>query len=156
MKTKRSIFVLIMVMFCVVLTAVSALAMTGCGKKSIALGELENPVKKGTGSKTFDFVVVNKAGEKKYFKISTDAETVGAALVADGVKLISGDETAYGLYVKVVDGEKLDYETDGYYWAFYVSDDATLESKDYAMLGVDSTPIEEGKIYALVAEKAEY
>ena len=76
--------------------------------------------------------------------------------MADGVKLISGDETAYGLYVKVVDGEKLDYETDGYYWAFYVSDDATLESKDYAMLGVDSTPIEEGKIYALVAEKAEY
>ena len=156
MKTKRNIFVVFMVLLCVVLTAVSALALTGCGKKEVELGSLDNPVKKGTGSKTFDFVVVNKAGEQKYFKISTDADTVGAALVADGVKLIAGDDSEYGLYVKTVDGETLDYTADGYYWAFYISEDLNLEAKDYAMTGVDSTPIEEGKIYVFLAEKASY
>ena len=60
--------------------------------------------------------------------------------------LIAGEESQYGLYVTTVDGETLDYNTDGMYWAFYVDG-------DYASTGVDTTPITEGATYALTATK---
>ena len=62
------------------------------------------------------------------------------------LEILAGEEGPYGLYVKPVNGETLDYDTDGMYWAFYM-DGA------YAMTGVDQTKIEPGVTYALVAEK---
>ena len=51
------------------------------------------------------------------------------------------------MYIKSVLGQVLDYETDGMYWAFYVNG-------EYAMTGVDQTPIQPGTAYLLKAEAA--
>ena len=102
-----------------------------------------DPSVRGEGDTEFIFKVVTKSGEEKTFTVRTDKTIVGDALQEVG--LIEGDEDKYGLYVKVVDGERVEYETDGKYWAFYV-DGA------YALKGVDSTEIESGKVYSFVAE----
>ena len=102
-----------------------------------------DPSVRGEGNTEFIFKVVTKSGEEKTFTVRTDKTIVGDALQEVG--LIEGDEDKYGLYVKVVDGERVEYETDGKYWAFYVDG-------DYALTGVDSTEIEAGKVYYFVAE----
>lgn len=100
----------------------------------------------GQGNKEISFTVVALDGTEKKYLVKTDKETVGEALVDAG--LIAGEDSAYGLYVKTVDGTTLDYDKDGKYWAFYIDG-------EYAMTGVDSTVIEEGKVYTFKAEKAE-
>ncbi|MBQ8140173.1 MAG: hypothetical protein IJ038_00570 [Clostridia bacterium] len=115
------------------LTAAIAFSAVGC----------DNGVR-GEGDKEFLFKVVTADGTTKEYTVRTDKETVGEALLDEG--LIAGEDGAYGLYVKTVDGETHEYETDGTYWAFYIGD-------DYAMTGVDATDIEEGKIYSFKAEK---
>ena len=103
------------------------------------------PVDLGEGEKLFYFNVTFSSGETSSYAIHTDAETVGEALVA--LKLISGDDSQYGLYVKTVADETLDYEADGAYWAFY-------EGTTYATSGVDATAITDGASYAFVATKS--
>ena len=93
------------------------------------------------GDKTFTLEVVHGDGTTKQIECSTDLEYVGEALQADGV--IEGEEGAYGLYIQVVDGEKAVFEEDGAYWAFYLGE-------EYAMQGIDLTPIEDGVVYKLV------
>ena len=97
----------------------------------------------GEGSTNFGFSVTFADGSEKSYSVYTDEENVGAALL--GVELIAGEDSAYGLYVKTVDGQEADYDKDGHYWAFYIDG-------EYAMTGVDSTPIEDGKTYAFKYE----
>ena len=78
------------------------------------------------------------------FEFYTDAENIGDALLEYG--FISGDNDAYGLYVKVVNGVKAEYETDGTYWAFYVNG-------DLATTGVSSTPVEDEMSYMFQIEE---
>lgn len=93
----------------------------------------------GEGSKTL--VVEVKVGDDVViFTVKTDKDTVGEALIEH--KLIEGDEGAYGLYVKKVNGILADYDIDKSYWAFYING-------EYAMSGVDTTDIEEGAVYKL-------
>ncbi len=92
---------------------------------------------------SFKLTVVHSNGEEKSFDITTNKTKVGAALVEKG--LISGEEGPYGLYIKTVDGETLDYEKDGKYWAFYING-------EYALTGVDMTDIVDGESYSLKAE----
>lgn len=122
-----------------VLVAAMALTITGCSNN-----ETENPA--GNTEKTFMFKVVDLDGTEKSFDITTDAKTVGEALLAE--KLISGTESEYGLMVDTVNGIKYDYTADGAYWAFYING-------EYAMTGVDSTEITDGATYSFVATKAE-
>lgn len=98
----------------------------------------------GEGDKLFYFDVTFSNGETSSYAIHTDAENVGDALV--GLDLIAGEEGQYGLYVKTIGEETLDYEADGMYWAFY-------ENGEYAMTGVDSTAITDGATYSFVATK---
>lgn len=98
----------------------------------------------GEGDKLFYFDVTFSNGETSSYAIHTDADTVGAALV--DLNLIAGDESEYGLYVKTIGEETLDFNTDGMYWAFY-------ENGEYAMTGVDSTAITDGTTYSFVATK---
>ena len=93
--------------------------------------------------KTFTFTVVHNNGEEKSFTITSTKKTVGEALIDEG--LIAGEDSQYGLYVKTVDGETLDYDTDGKYWAFYANG-------EYAMAGVDTTNIVDGAAYSFKAE----
>lgn len=78
------------------------------------------------------------------FTVLTDETVLGDALLA--VDLISGEESQYGLYVKVVNGMTADYDKDGHYWSLLIDG-------DYAMTGVDSTEITEGTVYRLVYAK---
>ena len=142
-----------------VLIAALALTTVGCDDKtrddgnvtttgdettaSTTVATTTDPSVRGEGETEFVFKVVTKSGEEKTFTVRTDKTIVGEALQEVG--LIEGDEGQFGLYVKVVDGERVEYETDGKYWAFYV-DGA------YAPKGVDSTEIEAGKVYSFVAE----
>ena len=97
----------------------------------------------GTGSKTVQVEV--KAEEKSItFTIHTDKEILGDVLLEYG--LISGEEGAYGLYVKFVNGIEADYDKDQTYWAFY-------KNGEYMMTGVDSTTFTSGDHYELVKEK---
>ena len=97
----------------------------------------------GDGAKT---VVVEVTAEEKTvtFTVKTDKDTVGAALLEHA--LIAGDESEYGLYVKVVNGITADYDVDQSYWAFYVDG-------EYAASGVDTTSITEGVTYQLAYTK---
>ena len=97
----------------------------------------------GDGAKTL--VVEVEAGEEKIsFTLQTDKETVGEALLEHG--LIDGENGAYGLYVKIVNGITADFDVDQSYWAFYINGET-------AMTGVDMTTIEEGAVYKLAYTK---
>ena len=93
---------------------------------------------------SFAFEVVDKDGNTETFNITTDKTTVGEALLEEG--LIAGENGQYGLYVKEVNGKKLDYNTDGMYWAFY-------ENGSYGAAGVDTTKVTDGAVYGFKAEK---
>ena len=97
----------------------------------------------GEGAKTLT-VKVEVEENSVTFTIHTDAETVGEALLNLGI--IAGENSQYGLYIKQVNGMTADYDIDQTYWAFYING-------EYAMSGVDTTPITEGNIYSLVRSK---
>ncbi len=97
----------------------------------------------GDGNKTIDVkVIVGK--NNVTFTIHTDKKTVGEALLEH--KLIDGEEGPYGLYVKIVNGIKADYDENKAYWAF-TKDSKPLET------GVDVTELENGAHYELVYTK---
>ncbi len=134
---------------CVVLIAAMALIATGCnddkagGDPPSATTTPSNVTVKGTGATVFSFSVTDKAGKTTHFEIHTDKTVVGEALQELG--LIDGEEGPYGLYVKTVTGETVDYDTDGKYWAFYING-------KLAPSGVDTTPIQAEESYAFKVE----
>ena len=67
----------------------------------------------GTGSVSFQLSVTDGDGGEIHAEIHTDKETVGEALKE--LDLIAGEESATGLYVKVVNGITADYDVDGTY-----------------------------------------
>ncbi|MBQ8622891.1 MAG: DUF4430 domain-containing protein [Oscillospiraceae bacterium] len=134
---------------CIVLIAAMALFATGCngntqedGGENQAQPNTEATVL-GEGETVFDFVVVDKDGNETKFEIHTNKTVVGEALL--DLELIAGDEGEFGLYVKTVNGITADYEVDGTYWAFYING-------EYAITGVDSTPITDGEVYTFKVE----
>lgn len=151
---KRQKFLkLLSTILCVVLIAAIALMTIGCkdnsGTKTVSSDSADitfvpQVTSVGEGKTQFDFIVVDKDGKEKHFKVSTDKTIVGEALLEVG--LIEGEESQYGLFVKKVDGIKLDFDTDGMYWGFYVND-------EYALKGVDSTEITKGETYSFKASK---
>lgn len=98
------------------------------------------------GMKSFTLTIVHADGASKDMELETDAEYLGEFLQDEGI--ITGEEGAYGLYIKEVDGEKAVYEEDNAYWAFYVGE-------EYATLGIDLTPITDGAVYKLVYTPAD-
>ena len=151
MKNNSKTIRLLSLILVLVLTAAAALA--GCSgapaETTTTVTEAPQPAGQATelgeGGKSFEFTVVDKEGNTHLYIIRTDAEMVGQALLEQ--ELIAGEEGPYGLYIKSVLGVTLDYTTDGMYWGFYVNG-------EYAMLGVDQTPITEGDRYMICAESA--
>ena len=126
-----------------------AMALTaGCGEKkqenNTSAGQEVVTNKLGEGKTQFNFTVVDKEGKETAFEIHTDKTIVGDALLE--LNLIAGEEGAYGLYVKQVNGITADYDVDQTYWAFYVNG-------EYGMTGVDATNIEAGATYTFKVEK---
>jgi hypothetical protein len=91
------------------------------------------------GAKTVTVSIVNEKKSSRTLTIQTDAGYLRGALEQE--KLIAGEESAYGLFVKTVDG--------------YTADDAAKEwwrfTKGGADLttGVDVTPIADGDSFAI-------
>jgi len=148
---KHTIKLRLVCLVLVALLAAAVLCLTGCSKQDAPPADTQAqaaeeaaPKDVGEGDKLFYFNVTFSDGETSSYAVHTDAETVGDALV--DLDLIAGDESEYGLYVKTVEGETLDYDKDQMYWAFY-------EGDEYAMNGVDATNITDGATYAFVATK---
>lgn len=136
---------------CVAFALAAALTMTACGghaqtpPASVPVqSSADGAAVLGEGQSAFTLQVVDGDGRQTDFSIRTDEQTVGAALQQLG--LIEGEMQAYGLYVKTVNGIPADYAVDQTYWAFYING-------EYAMAGVDSTPVENGAVYALKVSK---
>ena len=145
-KTQRK--QLLSFILCLVLIAAMALITTACDNINLKFWETTQESDDGTQTpaekKNFTFIVVDKDGSETSFAITTDTATVGDALLSEG--LIEGDEGAYGLYVKKVNGIVADYDIDQTYWAFYING-------EYAMTGVDKTEIVNGSTYSFKVEK---
>lgn len=150
----RKIRSLLSAAFCVILVAVMVLSISACrGRTAVvdppkateAIADNDGIIEKGTGAKTFTFKAVNKAGETTTFSVHTDKTLLDEALLE--VELVAGDLSEYGLYVKTVNGETLDYTADGYWWALYIGD-------AMAEVGVSSVNVEDGATYSFVATPA--
>ena len=76
--------------------------------------------------------------------VNTDKNILGDALLENGI--IEGEDGAYGIYIKKVNGILADYDIDASYWGFY-------KDGEYMMSGVDSTEIFGGEHYELVYTK---
>ncbi len=142
---------LLSVIVCIVLIAAMALLATGCNGNKDTMGsstpdttasQTESNVL-STGATKFTFTVTDAEGKETSYQINTDKKTVGDALVE--LKLITGEKSEYGLYVKTVNGITVDYDKDGKYWAFYVNGEKATK-------GVDSTDIEAGATYSFKVE----
>jgi len=93
----------------------------------------------------FTVTVVYADGTSKDFTYETDEEFVGPVLEEDG--LIEGNAGPYGMEITHVDGVKAVYTEDKAYWAVY-------EGEEYALQGIDTTPVKDGGIYKLVYTNA--
>lgn len=138
---------------CMVLIAVMALFATGCnGNETTSEGTtligvtlpVEDGAELGEGEKTIDLTIADKDGNETHVTVHTDKTIVGEAL--EEIGLLEGEEGAYGLFIKSVNGISADYDKDGVYWAFYIND-------EYAMSGIDQTELDETAAYALRVEK---
>lgn len=129
------------------LSAVMLLSLCACGAAeqnttapATTEGTVETP-KTTDSMASITVTVVHKDGTTKDFTYETDEEYLGPVLLEAG--LIQGNEGQYGLEITVVDGEQAIYNTDKAYWALY-------EGEEYAMQGIDTTPVVDGATYKLV------
>lgn len=130
------------------------LALTACDFNQVSekmeekledAGVLEESPEPNQGEATFTVIVVHKDKTEKTFTYTTTEAYVGPVLTEAG--LITGNDGPYGLEIITVDGEKAVYAEDGAYWAVY-------EGEEYAMQGIDTTPVVDGQVYKLVYEAA--
>lgn len=92
------------------------------------------------GAKTITVTVVHKDKTEKTFTYHTDEEFLGKVLYAEG--LIKNEGADEGMF-DIVDGEKADWNENKSYWSLY-------QGEEYAMQGVDTTPINDGDTFKLV------
>ena len=97
----------------------------------------------GKGAKT---VIVEVEAEDKSvtFTVHSDKDILGDALLEN--KLIDGEQGAYGLYVKKVNGIMADYDINQCYWGFY-------KNGESMNTGVDGEKFKDGDNYRIVYTK---
>ena len=119
----------------ILLAMVMVLALVACNAPR------ENGDETGVEMKSFTVEVTHGDGTTKTFTYTTDEKYVGPVLVEAG--LIQGNDGPYGLEITHVDEEKAVYTEDKAYWAVY-------EGDEYALQGIDTTPVVDGQTYKLV------
>jgi hypothetical protein len=134
-------------LLCVMLAAALVMGTVGCSKAPETSDNsavvMQDGATLGNGATAFTFTVVNGEGVETTVTVKTDKETVGEALVELG--LVSGEDSDWGLMVDTVNGETVNYNETGKYWAFYIDG-------EYAQTGVDSTPVTAGATYTFKVE----
>lgn len=123
-------------LFAILLTVIMVLSLVACSAAPAG-----QDTTAGTDTKKFTVTVVHADGTSKDFHYETTEEFVGKVLQDAG--LIEGTMGQYGLEISKVDGEKAVYAEDKAYWAIY-------EGEEYAMQGIDTTPVVDGRVYKLV------
>ena len=116
------------------LVLVMVLTLTACSTKKEPAAE----------AVSFKVIVTDLEGNETAFEYTSNAASVGDALVAEG--LVVGHEASYGLYVDSVNGIAADWDNDQTYWAFYVNG-------EYATTGIGDTPITADTTYNLTLTK---
>ena len=116
------------------LVLVMVFTLGACAKKETPAAE---PV-------SFTVVVTDLEGNESTFNYTSDAASVGEALVAEG--LVEGHEAEYGLYIDAVNGIAADWDADQTYWAFYING-------EYATTGIGETIITADATYGLTLTK---
>ena len=122
-------------MISMLLALVMLFALTACSAK-------EAPAE----AVSFTVVVTDLDGNETTFEYTSDAASVGDALVAEG--LVEGHEASYGLYIDSVNGIAADWDKDKTYWAFYING-------EYAVTGIGDTAITADTTYNLTLTKGE-
>ena len=122
-------------MISLLLALAMVFVLTACGAKE------EAPA---ADAVSFKVVVTDLDGKETTFEYSSNAASVGEALVTEG--LIEGHETEYGLYIDTVNGITADWDADQTYWAFYING-------EYATTGIDGTEIVADTTYGLTLTK---
>ena len=97
----------------------------------------------GKGEKTVT-VKVTAEEQTLTFTLHTDKTTLGEALMEHS--LIEGEQGAFGLYVKRVNGILADYNVDQTYWQL-------TKGGELMMVGVDAAEIADGEQYELTKAK---
>ena len=116
------------------LVLVMVLTLTACSTKKESAAE----------AVSFKVIVTDLEGNETAFEYTSNAASVGDALVAEG--LVVGHEASYGLYVDSVNGIAADWDNDQTYWAFYING-------EYATTGIGDTPITADTTYNLTLTK---
>ena len=93
------------------------------------------------GRKTITVTVIHSDGTERVFTCDTWERKLGPVLVDEGI--VSGQMGPYGLMMDCVDGETADWNVNQSYWALFIGD-------EYAVTGVDDTPIHDGDSFKLV------
>lgn len=97
----------------------------------------------GSGAKKLTVRVVTE--EKSVtLTLHTDADTVGEALMEH--RLVFGEQTMYGLYIKAVNGMTADYNKTQTYWSFE-------QNGEQMPTGVDGAVFQDGDCFELVHTK---
>lgn len=95
----------------------------------------------GEGAISLTIKVVDADKTESTFTVKTDADNLADALL--NAKLVDGDNGAYGLYIKFVNGVRADYDLDKAYWALQ-------KNGEMLMTGANDTPVADGEQYELV------
>ena len=133
---------------CLSALIVSLLFTAGCAQKVAAEGLWENATYTsdkafGEGETTIEVEV--KAGDQSItFTVNTDKENLADALLEH--KLVEGDDSQYGLYIKKVNGILADYDVDQSYWSL-------CKDGEMLMTGASDTKIADGEHYEFVYAK---
>ena len=114
--------------------AALVLALAGC--TSAKKDEGSAPTKEEEGA-AFTLKIVHGDGTEVTKDVTTHKDTLGEALLDEG--LIAGEEGAYGLFVKTVDGETVD-DAKEQWWCL-------TRGGQQVNTGVDSTPVEDGATF---------
>lgn len=132
----------------IIISMILGIALVSCGASNIPQDVWESATytenqEFGAGENT---ITVDVTAEEKTveFTVHTDKETLGDALLEH--ELIAGDDGAYGLYVKVVNGILADYNTTKSYWGIN-------KNGESLMTGVDAEKIADGDKYEFVYTK---
>lgn len=98
------------------------------------------------GSKSITITVVNAAAQEKTFPLRTDASYLLQAMDECEGLAYSGTESAYGLMITEINGERAVYEENGAYWGFFVNG-------DYCNYGVSEQPVHDGDAFVIAYTK---
>ena len=143
---KKIIRIFMSVLLVLVVVAAAAFSFASCGADEAKdqNDAADDTAVNDAGEKVITVDVVDGDGNVTTFTITTEEEFLRGALEQE--QLIEGEESAYGLYVKYVNGIRADYDKDGAYWALSKDGEALMS-------GVDTTPIEDGDHFELTYSK---